>query len=175
MTLSGPKKEPLNFLSAHPGQVPGTPAEMPVCPLHGRVDFGVFIDPSEEFCMPPVFGFGEDRASSSPLSPRSEHFEFTRVDVVSIAIGWAGRGIRLRRRVCLSPASVWNRYQGAATATAGCRQRGLLHHLRRGVSHERLSRHRKRYLRHAFLIEAPSCSRHDLERDVFLASRHRRR
>ena len=37
--------------------------------------------------MPPVFGCGEDRASSSPLSPRSEHFEFTRVDVVSVAIG----------------------------------------------------------------------------------------
>jgi hypothetical protein len=36
--------------------------------------------------MPPVFGFDEDRASSSPLSPWGEQFEFTRVDVVSVVI-----------------------------------------------------------------------------------------
>jgi hypothetical protein len=52
----------------------------------GRADFGKFIDPTEEFWVPPVFGFDEDRASSSPLSPWGEQFEFTRVDVVSVVI-----------------------------------------------------------------------------------------
>ena len=52
----------------------------------GPADFGKIIDPTEKFWMPPVFGFDEDRASSSPLSPWGEQFEFTRVDVVSVVI-----------------------------------------------------------------------------------------